>query len=344
MSKRLTVLSVIISINLLVCGCGLFSGEAPIDEGVVIAPKSKIRSSTAPVALDVAEVKRGDKVDILDQAEVKTPTRVEEWYRVRTRGKDSITGWIEARSIINKAIASQIDTLFDQSRSILSQGTGRLKVQTRLRVEPGSDGEIATLLSRNTPVEIVGTVRTAYKPNRDEGDSGAAEAEEEPEARTVLWYQVRLSETEVLRAGFVGAQQVQLDVPDEILHLEGDGRRFTSWIVFDQTKLKSGELKNNYIGLMKGLGTEGPIDFTRIWVLNYNPDTRRYNGSYIEGDLRGILPITLDTDSGLKGFSFQELDADNKPVTVKYQLVRESVTRVRVARLSPKIQIRKSRR
>lgn len=343
MGKKLTVLSAIISINLLVSGCGLFSGEAPIDEGVVIAPKSKIRSSTAPVALDVAEVKRGDKVDILDQAEVKTPTRVEEWYRIRTRGKDSITGWIEARSIINKAIASQIDTLFDQSKSTVSQGTGRLKVQTRLRVEPSSEGEVATLLSRNTPVEIVGTVRTAYKPNRDEGDS-AAEAEEEPETRTVLWYQVRLPETEVLRAGFVGARQVQLDVPDEILHLEGDGRRFTGWIVFDQTRLKSGELKNNYIGLMKGLGTEGPIDFTRIWVLNYNPDTRRYNGSYIEGDLRGILPITLDNESGRKGFSFQELDANNKPVTVEYQLVRENVTRVRVARLSPKIQVKKPRR
>lgn len=323
-------------------GCGIISGESAIDEGVVITPKTKIRSSTAPVALDVVEVKRGDKLDILEQAEVRTPTRIEEWYRVRTRGKDSATGWIEARFIINKAIASKIDALFDQSKSILSQGTGRLKVQTRLRVEP--DGEVATLLSRGTELEIVGTVRTTSKPNRDQNDSADAEAEEEPETRTVLWYQVRLPETEVLRSGFVGAQQVQLDVPDEILHLEGDGRRFTGWIIFDQTKLRTGELKNNFIGLMKGLGTEGPIDFTRIWVLNYNPDTRRYNGSYIEGDLRGILPVTLGTASGRKGFSFNEIDANDKPVAVEYELVRDSASRVRVARLSPKIQIKKPRR
>lgn len=341
MNKKLIILSVIIFVNLLLSGCG---GESAVDEGVVIAPKSKIRSSTAPVALDVAEVKRGDKLDILDQAEVRTPTRVEEWYRVRTRGKDSATGWIESRSVINKAVVSKIDTLFDQSKSILSQGTGRLKVQTRLRVEPSNEGDVATLLSRGTDVEIVGTVRTTYKPDRIQSDSEAAEAEEEPETRTVLWYQVRLPETEVLRAGFVGAQQVQLDVPDEILHLEGDGRRFTGWIVFDQTKLRTGELKNNYIGLMKGLGTEGPIDFTRIWVLNYNPDTRRYNGSYIEGDLRGVLPITLGTASGRKGFSFQEIDANNKPVAVEYELVRDSASHVRVKRLSPKIQVKKPRR
>jgi len=35
------------------CGCGLISGDSKIGEGIVIAPKLKIRSSTAPVALDL---------------------------------------------------------------------------------------------------------------------------------------------------------------------------------------------------------------------------------------------------------------------------------------------------
>ena len=44
-------------------GCGI-SGDTKIGEGIVIAPRLKIRSSTAQVALDLAEAKRGDKLEI----------------------------------------------------------------------------------------------------------------------------------------------------------------------------------------------------------------------------------------------------------------------------------------
>ena len=49
---------------LLLTGCGFISGDIKIDEGVVIAPKLKLRSTTAPAALELAEVKRGDRLDI----------------------------------------------------------------------------------------------------------------------------------------------------------------------------------------------------------------------------------------------------------------------------------------
>jgi hypothetical protein len=316
-------------------GCSVLSGESQIDEGIVIAPRLKIRSSTAMVALDLAEVRRGDRLEILDQAEVKTPTRTEEWYKVRTKGKDSVTGWVEARAVINKAVASKIDELYESSKTIPSQGTGRLKVQTRLRIEPG--GDVATLLSRGTSVEIVGKARTIFKPERQQSPEDTDVTTEEPEARTVLWYQVRLSDAEVLRAGWVGAQQVQLDVPDEILHLEGEGRRFTGWIVLDQTRDREGKMRNNYIGLMKSLSTEGPIDFTRIWLLDFSPTSRRYYGPYIEDGLRGLLPITLETSSGSKGFTFYELDENEKPVKVEYEAQRRD-GRLYIKRLSPKIQ------
>ncbi|MEW6211526.1 MAG: hypothetical protein AB1631_24380, partial [Acidobacteriota bacterium] len=293
-----------------------------------------------PVALDIVEVKRGDRLDILDQAEVKTPTRVEEWYRVRTRGKDPVTGWIDARAVINKSIVSKIEELHEKSKAIASQGGGRLKVRTPLRVEPG--GEIVTRLSRGTQVEIVGKTRTTVKPQRQSGDNEDEESNE-PEERTVLWYQIRLPETEVLRAGWVGAQQVQLDVPEEILHLEGEGRRFTGWIVYDQTKARDGELKNNYIGLMKSLTSEQPVDFTRIWVLIYDPGSGRYIGAYIEDSLRGMLPVTLGTSRGSKGFTIHELDENGKTVPIEYDATREGASRLRVSRLAPKIVVRKPR-
>jgi hypothetical protein len=340
--KKLSLISVsLILSSMLVAGCNVLSGETKIDEGIVIAPKEKIRSSTAMVALDLAEVKRGDRLEILEQAEVKTPTQTDEWYKVRTIGKDDIVGWIKARHVINKSVVDKMNGLFDKSKSIPAQGVGHLKVRTPLRIEPG--GEVATYLSRSTSIEVVGKARTTLKPEKQQADDTDQETEE-PETRTVLWYQVRLPDSEVLRAGWVGAQQVQLDVPDEILHLEGEGRRFTGWVVFDQVRDRKGEVRNNYIATMKSYSAEGPIDYTRLWVLMYAPDQGRYTGPYIEDGLRGVMPILVNTQSGRKGFTIHELDENGKSVPIEYEATRAGPSRLAVKRLSPKIQVKKQPR
>jgi hypothetical protein len=205
-------------------------------------------------------------------------------------------------------------------------------VQTRLRQD--ADGDVVTYLSRGTPVEIVGKARTTYKPDKQTDDDNADDNDEDTDTRTVLWYQIRLPESEVLRAGWVGAQQVQLDVPDEILHLEGEGRRFTGWVVLDQTKDKKGTLHNNYVGLMKSLSTEGPIDFTRVWVLYYSPDSGRYNGAFIKDGYRGVLPVTLGIGGGRKGFTIRTLDEAGKPVPIEFETSHDSSGRLSVRQLT----------
>src|SRR5436190_9236958 len=116
--------------GLLLAGCNIVGTSAKINDGVVIAPKAILRSSTAMVALPVAELKRGDRLDIFEQAEVKTPTRIEEWYKVKTvSGGD--TGWIEARYVVNKSVIDKIETLFQQSKDLPSQAQGHLKVQAK---------------------------------------------------------------------------------------------------------------------------------------------------------------------------------------------------------------------
>jgi len=321
-------------------GCSILSGDTKIGEGIVIAPRLKIRSSTAQVALDLAEVKRGDKLEILDHAEIKTPTQIDEWYKVRTKAADGVVGWVQARDMVNQSVVDKTEDLFQKSKPLPAQGRGRLKVRTKLRVEPG--GDVATFLSRNTQVEIVGKQRTTVKPEKQASED-TDEASEEPETRTILWYEVRLPEAEILKAGWVGAQQVDLDVPEDIMYLEGEGRRFTGWVVFDQNHDKEGKVRNNYIGLMKSLGTEGPIDFTRLWVLSYSPAEGHYNGSYIEDGLRGLLPVTLETASGRKGFTIREQDESGKVVPIEYQLIRIDANHVRVSRLEPKIIHKKAR-
>ena len=87
--KRVTVCCAVALASVLVAACGLLPSDSKIDEGIVNAPKLKIRSSTALAALDLAEVKRGDRLEILEQAQVKTPTRTNEWYQVRTKTKEA---------------------------------------------------------------------------------------------------------------------------------------------------------------------------------------------------------------------------------------------------------------
>jgi hypothetical protein len=339
MRKQVRIANLLLA--LLPLSCNLLSGEAKIDEGIVIAPKLNVRSSTAPAARDLAQVKRGDRLEILDHAEVKTPTRIEEWYKVRTKDKDEVVGWVEARFVISQEVLSKLEDLYQKSKDIPSQGRGRLKVQTKLRLEP--DGDVVTLLSRGTIVDIVGKTRTVIKLEKQQSTEDTDEATEGPETRTVLWYQVRLPGSEVLPAGWVGAQQVELDVPEEILHLEGEGRRFTGWVVFDQTRARDGQMRNNYIGLMKSLGTEGPIDFTRLWFLVYSPSEGRYTSPRIEDGLRGVLPVTLGTLSGQKGFTIRELDENGKPMPVEYEVIHND-SHWQVKRLTPKLQLKKRSR
>src|SRR5581483_10967320 len=307
---------------LLLSGCGLISGDTKIDEGVVIAPVLKLRSSTAPAALDLAEVKRGDRLDIIEQAQFKTPTRVVEWYKVRTKDKAAVEGWVETRYVINKAVVDKVNALFEKSKDLPTQGSGHLKVQSKLRLEP--DGDVATYLNRSTPVEIVGKARTTVKADKPADTDETDDSDDETGPKTVLWYQVRLPDSEVLRAGWIGAQQVQLDVPDEILHLEGEGRRFTGWVVLDQTKDKKGVLHNNYVGLMKSLSTEGPIDFTRVWLLYYAPNSGRYANGFLKDGFRGVLPVTLGVSGGRKGFTIRTLDEKGKAVPIEIETTRDS--------------------
>jgi hypothetical protein len=332
---------VVLCCSLALTGCSLITGDSKIDEGIVIAPgdKIEIRASTALVASVLAEVKRGDRLDILEQRQVRTPTLIEEWYKGT---KDDVEGWIRASYVVNKSVIDKIDELYEKSQSIPSQGEGHTKVKTPLRIEPG--GDRITYLSKRTPIEIVGKARTQFKPEKQEGEE--SEETEEPETRTVLWYQVRLPESEVIRAGWVGAQQIQLDVPEEILHLEGDGRRFTGWVVFDQTQVPGSEPKNNYIATMKSYETDAPIDFTRLWVLHYSLRYKRYIGAPInrsttEDGLRGVLPILLTNEGGRKGFTIQELDENGKPVPAEYVINRASASEVSVQRITPKRQIKK---
>src|SRR5438045_7080040 len=101
MKVRFFLLLVLISISVFCAGCSLLEGSivGPTDTATVIAKTAQIRTSYAVVAADLLEVKRGDRLDVIDQVESPEIKGVF-WYRVRAHDEALTEGWIEAQNVI----------------------------------------------------------------------------------------------------------------------------------------------------------------------------------------------------------------------------------------------------
>ena len=83
MRSKVFLLVAIFGLGSFAGGCGWLDSVSTIvgmsDTATVIAKTAQIRTSYAVVAADLLEVKRGDRLDILDQTEFEKVA----WYRVR---------------------------------------------------------------------------------------------------------------------------------------------------------------------------------------------------------------------------------------------------------------------
>src|SRR6478735_5320616 len=100
MRTRPFALIALIIAGLFQMGCGSMAAGlfVPSDTATVIAKTAQIRTSYAVVAADLLEVKRGDRLDILDQVEFEKV----QWFRVRAHDETQTEGWIEAQNVITR--------------------------------------------------------------------------------------------------------------------------------------------------------------------------------------------------------------------------------------------------
>src|SRR3954452_18194090 len=112
MRTRPFALITLIMAGLVQLGCGSSAAGlfVPSDTATVIAKTAQIRTSYAVVAADLLEVKRGDRLDILDQVEFeKVP-----WFRVRAHDETQTEGWIEAQNVITSQTLEKSKKLVEQ--------------------------------------------------------------------------------------------------------------------------------------------------------------------------------------------------------------------------------------
>src|SRR6476661_5604981 len=107
------------------------------DTATVIAKTAQIRTSYSVVAADLLEVKRGDRLDVVDETDFEKVL----WYRVRAHDEAQTEGWIEAQNIITSETLEKSKKLVEQFPAQTPQVAGIIRSASNLRSAPDMNPE-----------------------------------------------------------------------------------------------------------------------------------------------------------------------------------------------------------
>jgi len=306
---------------------------ADSDTATVIAKTAQIRTSYAVVAADLLEVKRGDRLDVVDVFEVAKL----EWFRARGHDEVLTEGGIEAQNVITSSTLEKSKKLAEAYANQSPQAAGIIRSASNLRSAPDMNPEnvLFKLANASTfeimawkfvPKQEVPDVDDAPKGQQKTGkrsknaDIEAAKEEGEPdklEDKYDIWYQVRLDPSvSPAPAGWLFGRQVELQVPSDIVFFQQNNRKFVTWQRLDAdsaNKVGSGDKSlapGNWVILARSSFSK-PIDgvepdFDTILVLAFD----KYDQSYYtvwrsspNTEMWGTLPLKVDGKGDNKTFS-----------------------------------------
>lgn len=286
-------------------GCGLFDstvgGVSNVfglsDTATVISKTAQIRTSYAVVAADLLEVKRGEKLDVIDQIDFEKVL----WFRVRARDESTTEGWIEAQHVITNEVLEKSKNLAGEFQNLSPQAAGQLRAASNLRLAPDMSPEnVLFRLANGSTFEIMDWkfVPKQEVPDVDDARKGeqnrkkrtrneeieAAKEAGEPEKiedKYDIWYQVRIDPSiSPAPAGWLFGRQVELQVPTDIVFFQQNNRKFVTWQRLDTDTL-------NKVGLNEKVGAPGN------WViLSRTNQVKEIDG--VEPDFDGILVLAFD--------------------------------------------------
>ncbi len=349
----------LLSSVLLVAGCGVVdqavSGVSNIvgldDTATVISKTAQIRTSYAVVAADLLEVKRGDRLDVIDQVEFEKVL----WYRVRARDEVKTEGWIEAQHVITSEVLEKSKKLAEEFKDVPAQAAGQLRAASNLRLAADMSPEnILFKLANGSTFEImdwkfvpkqeVADVDDAAKgeekqtkKTRNEEIEAAREAgePEKLDEKYDVWYQVRLDPSvSPAPAGWLFGRQVELQVPSDIVFFQSNNRKFVTWQRLD-TDLASKSVSTdklsapgNWVILsrsnqVKAIDGVEP-DFDGIQVLAFD----KYDQSYYtvwrsSTDVWGLLPLRVEGQGDNKTFILQLRNPEGKMDEKRFVVFRD---------------------
>src|SRR5688572_3739091 len=134
MRTKLLVFIGLIVAGLTQSGCGLLNTGVlgQNDTATVIAKSAWIRTSYSVVAADLLEVKRGERLDVLDETDFEKVR----WYRVRARDEVQTEGWIEAQNVITSDTLEKSKKIAEEFKDQPPQAAGMIRSASNLRSAP----------------------------------------------------------------------------------------------------------------------------------------------------------------------------------------------------------------
>jgi len=364
MRIRSTVLGVLV---LLVCfnaGCGLIdqavSGVTNMvglsDTATVIAKTAQIRTSYAVVAADLLEVKRGDRLDLLDEVEFEKVL----WYRVRAHDEAKTEGWIEAQNVITSDVLDKSKKFAEEFKDVPSQAAGQLRAASNLRLAPDMGAEnVLFKLANGSNFEIMGWKYVPKQEVPDVDDSNKPDANQAKKAKNEdieaakegddidklddkydIWYKVRLDPSvSPAPAGWLFGRQVELQVPSDIVYFQPNNRKFVAWQRLDAENADKGAVgrastPGNWVvlyrsNLVKAIDGVEP-DFDGIQVLAFDKYDQNYYTAYrTTGDVWGLLPMRIEGTGDNKTFTVQLRGPDGKMVEKRFSAFKDK-SRVKI--------------
>ena len=305
-------------------------GEAYISEKSVT-----LWSSMAQVREAVGVLRYGERVDTL--------AKHNDFVKVKTNM--GTVGWVDARLLMDSALWQRSEELLKRAEAAPVQASGRTKVATNLRVEPGRTAPRLYQFGRGVPVQIVARATADWAQVTDEKESS-----EPQETRKEDWFLIRAVATRppgessvrtsvppattepgdqnVPIAGWVIARFLELDVPEPVREgASAANLRPIAWFELNEVDDPSGEKPQYLLAAARGPEGQG-CDFAVLRVYTWNRKKSRYETAFIENDLCGKLPIRVDRSAaGQPEFRFVN-GGDGGSERV-YRLMQTVVRRVR---------------
>ncbi len=377
-AKKFVYILMIAVLVLGIGGCGIirgtFEGVSNIvganEYATVISSRAQIRSSYAVVAADLLEVKRGNRMEILEETEFEKI----KWIRVRAEDEDRTEGWIEAQNVITSSVLEKSKKLAEEDKNLLSQATAQLRNVSNLRLSPEQkDSNILFKLDSGSTFEIldwkyvpkvqddadVDNAKTADKANKTprskNAEIEAAKEENKPEEifdKYDIWYKVRFdASVSPAPAGWIFGRQVELQVPTDISFFQIGATKFVTWQRLDEadagdkalTKDKNGAKSTkpgSWVILSRSnkvLATDGnEPDFDGILVLAYDKYNEEHYTIYKKGEvyrngaIQGNVPLRIEGSGDNKAFFVNMRNASGQYEEKKFTVIKDPKGKIKV--------------
>jgi len=370
MKARNLVSLLVVLVALVNFGCGAagsvvenISGLVGLsDSGTVIANRAQIRSSYAVVAADLLEVKRGERLDLLEETDFEKV----HWYRVRAHDEDKTEGWIEAQNIITSDTLEKSKKIAEADKDLPAQATGQLRAASNLRLSPDrKENNLLFKLENGSTFEITDWTYVAkaqdatdtddaYKSSQKQTKGGknadieAAKEKNEPEKldeKYDIWYKVRLDPSvSPAPTGWLFGRQIELLVPSDIVFYQSNTRKFVTWQRLDGVDTSGDKFSSkdtakpakpgSWVVLSRSNAVKAidgvEPDFDGIIILDYDKYKEEHYTAYRSGEIWGVIPLKIEGSGDSRFFTLKLRNNSNGQMEDKRFAVYKDKNRLKL--------------